>query len=376
MSTINAIYGAGIDGKRLFKAMSHLNLKVDLFIDEFSHVEQIDGCPVYRLHEVAGKENICLFLSIMAILPFSKNNNITLLQGLNTEGFCEVIPLNKVQSTFHVSEWEGLCDYEEYLHENYEYIRFYEQENDVDGISWLKKNLKDSESVHILDRLLDYRKDVRRGPILGLAEQTPQYFPPSVDIFRGIEKLRFVDCGAADGDTIRDVLRYTTVPVDYIASFEPELKMFKKMHDVISLYSARFPYTSFVTYSAGVWEKSGFCYLSKFGDDCAKVTNDMSIGPAIPVLSLDSALSNIPPNFIKMDVEGAEYEALKGASDIISRYHPTLAISIYHKHSDIWRLPQLVKQLNPIYELYIRHHFWGPWETVLYCVAPDGPSIT
>ncbi len=82
-----------------------------------------------------------------------------------------------------------------------------------------------------------------------------------------------------------------------------------------------------------------------------------------------------PPNFIKMDIEGAEEDALRGAAEIIRQYHPTLAISIYHKHDDLWRLPQLIRGLYPDYELYIRHHFWGPWETVLYCVAPAGPAI-
>lgn len=370
---MNVIYGAGVDGKKLFRLMTSCGFDVDFFIDEFSGDREYQGKKIYRIDEVSDKGKVRLFLSIMAILPFSKNDQITLIEGLKREGFGDIVPINKVQSMFGAIEYGDHCDYGRYLDKFYDFIKFYEKPNDNKQIDWLRANLADDQSVTILDRVLELRSDVKKGPLLGLPEQTPQYFPHSVDILRGITKLRFVDCGASDGDTIKDVIRYSVVPVDYIASFESEFVMFSKMHKVINEISARFNTISFLTYSAGVWSKNGFC-LNKNNDSCANISaNDC--GPAIPVLSLDSALLSTPPNFIKMDIEGAEEEALRGAEKIIQQYHPTLAISIYHRHDDLWRLPQLIRKFYPEYELYIRHHFWGPWETVLYCVAPGGPAI-
>ena len=71
-----------------------------------------------------------------------------------------------------------------------------------------------------------------------------------------------------------------------------------------------------------------------------------------------------------MDVEGAEREAIWGASRTISRFGPMLMISLYHRNEDIFELPILISRLNPKYKLYIRHQLYIPaWETNLYAVC-------
>jgi FkbM family methyltransferase len=88
----------------------------------------------------------------------------------------------------------------------------------------------------------------------------------------------------------------------------------------------------------------------------------------IEVVSIDEFFKSEGdfPDFIKMDIEGSEIEALKGARDTISIQAPRLAISIYHKASDLWEIPLLIKNLNPKYKLFIGHHsfFWA--ESVVY----------
>lgn len=71
---------------------------------------------------------------------------------------------------------------------------------------------------------------------------------------------------------------------------------------------------------------------------------------------------------VKMDIEGAEVEALKGAEKIIRTYKPQLAICIYHKPEHLYEVVFLLKKFVPEYRLYIRQHedFWT--ETVLYAV--------
>ena len=86
----------------------------------------------------------------------------------------------------------------------------------------------------------------------------------------------------------------------------------------------------------------------------------------IPVDSIDNVCSGDKVTFIKMDIEGSEMEALKGAENVIKRDKPRLAICIYHKPEDLYEIPFWVKETVPEYKLYIRHHSNLQNETVLY----------
>ena len=84
--------------------------------------------------------------------------------------------------------------------------------------------------------------------------------------------------------------------------------------------------------------------------------------------SLDTVVGDEPVGFIKMDIEGSEMNALEGAKNTIIKQHPILAISIYHKKSDIWKIPNYVLKLNPDYKFYIRHYSASFGDTVLYAI--------
>lgn len=94
---------------------------------------------------------------------------------------------------------------------------------------------------------------------------------------------------------------------------------------------------------------------------------DESNSTCVAVDALDQLLDD-NVTFIKMDIEGAEYKAIKGAETIIRNYHPKLAISIYHNAEDIWELPRLIMTICPDYKLYLRHYSIAQAETVLYAV--------
>lgn len=72
---------------------------------------------------------------------------------------------------------------------------------------------------------------------------------------------------------------------------------------------------------------------------------------------------------IKMDVEGAELESLKGARETILRNRPKLAICIYHKPEDMTEIPLYIKSLVPEYKFFVRHHSNYFAETVLYAIV-------
>jgi hypothetical protein len=70
-----------------------------------------------------------------------------------------------------------------------------------------------------------------------------------------------------------------------------------------------------------------------------------------------------------MNIEGAEIEALRGARNLIQKHAPKLAISGYHRPSDLWEIPALIRELNPDYKLSLRQHDGGTIETVIYATV-------
>ena len=76
----------------------------------------------------------------------------------------------------------------------------------------------------------------------------------------------------------------------------------------------------------------------------------------------------IIPNFIKMDIEGSEFDALNGAKKTIQSYHPKLAICIYHTYEHHWNIPLLIYEYYPEYRFYLKKS--QPYgETVLFAIA-------
>ena len=88
----------------------------------------------------------------------------------------------------------------------------------------------------------------------------------------------------------------------------------------------------------------------------------------VETVALDSILLDKHLTFLKMDIEGGEYDALRGTERIISELHPKLAISVYHLPSDIYDVPALILSYYPDYKFYLRHYSPFAEETVLYAV--------
>ena len=86
----------------------------------------------------------------------------------------------------------------------------------------------------------------------------------------------------------------------------------------------------------------------------------------IKVDSIDNVCAGDKVTFIKMDIEGSEREALRGATTVIKRDKPRLAICIYHSPEDLYEIPFWIKFIVPEYKIYIRHHSDTGSETVVY----------
>ncbi|WP_026491286.1 FkbM family methyltransferase [Butyrivibrio sp. XPD2002] len=89
---------------------------------------------------------------------------------------------------------------------------------------------------------------------------------------------------------------------------------------------------------------------------------------SIKICSIDDTPECEGASFIKMDIEGAEWDALHGAEKTICRNKPKLALCIYHSDEDMIRIAEYIHELVPEYRLYVRHHTRRNHETVLYAV--------
>lgn len=85
----------------------------------------------------------------------------------------------------------------------------------------------------------------------------------------------------------------------------------------------------------------------------------------LDTLAADGTISKV--DFIKMDIEGAELAALRGAVGAIRKFRPQLAISIYHKPDDLFEIPSFIRTEFPFYKMYLGHYTIHSEETVLYC---------
>ncbi len=95
---------------------------------------------------------------------------------------------------------------------------------------------------------------------------------------------------------------------------------------------------------------------------------------AIDRLVEDGKITKV--NFIKMDIEGAELRALKGAEQTIRRFKPKMAITVYHSLQDFWEIPKYIDSLGLGYQFFLRHFTIHAEETVLFAKIPKPGILT
>ena len=88
------------------------------------------------------------------------------------------------------------------------------------------------------------------------------------------------------------------------------------------------------------------------------------------VVALDTLFGNKEPiTLIKMDIEGAEKQALLGAKALIQTFKPKLSICLYHSCEDLWEIPFLIKSIMPEYKLFLRPHNQYLYQHVCYATV-------
>ena len=215
---------------------------------------------------------------------------------------------------------------------------------------------------HIKERLRAFgfpldRTEIFSGNVYDWAFADGQYF----DMFSPGHKEIFIDGGAYNGDTIFEFLAWNKGKEYKVYSFEPIKGIYEYIENRVR--NNHIKNVKVLNYAA--WHKKEELFFMDMVDG-SRVMRSGREGVPVNGERIDDIVNAEGATFIKLDVEGAEIEALQGASETIQKCHPKLAICIYHKSTDILDLGKYILSLNPEYKMAIRHYTLTNCETVLY----------
>ncbi|GHU41360.1 hypothetical protein FACS1894111_03520 [Clostridia bacterium] len=189
-------------------------------------------------------------------------------------------------------------------------------------------------------------------------DEENQYFDS--DIIQLVPDEVFVDGGCFDFSTSARLLKLNP-NVKKIYAYEPDPTNVKLVHK----NAKKAGFTNVEIEELAWWKEETSLRFRSWGGASRKDENGTI---AVNTKTIDNVVKEEYITFIKMDLEGAELEALIGAKETILRCRPKLAISIYHKPNDYYEIAEYIKSIVPQYRLFIRHYSSVNDDTVLYCV--------
>lgn len=249
--------------------------------------------------------------------------------------------------------------------DNYEVVenRIHSLIEHTEDFIWLYQALADQRSRFVLVTFLEYWLDYDPYRLFESREHAfGDYF--DLDLYAPDENEVFVDLGSFTGDTILDYLK-TYPSYKRIYCFELSPANMRKIQENLSPY----PNIRYIEKAAGAQKGSMRMHISSEVDSANSFSKTFHEDEAsdIEITTVDDEISE-PVTTIKMDIEGAEQDALKGCRRHIKEDHPKLLICVYHNNEDIWKIPRMIHEMNPDYRFFLRNNGnqWGPSEIVLF----------
>lgn len=219
--------------------------------------------------------------------------------------------------------------------------------------------LCDEESKRIFGELIAYKLTGRLAHLRAATSES--------DCERAF--LRFadyetmVDVGAYIGDTAKKFIA-DCPHAKKVYAIEPDRRSYKKL----AAYAEGETAATVLPFHFCAWSETGETTFCAEGNRNSAAKS--SGGDTVTLDTVDSL--NAPADFIKYDVEGAEYEALRGSAETISRHTPDLLISAYHRSEDLFALPLYLHTHFPMYDLRLRRFPYVPaWDINLYATITE-----
>jgi len=341
------IYGTGSMAESIYRVLTENGFVISGFIDHrVPEHPFLKGLPILDLEKATDAMVIMGIHNRDAEIP-------PILEHLRSSGAARIITPVELYDFFSHElgnrYWLTKRDY---------YYSFKSIIEEVDAM-WA-----DEASQSLYASILEFRIKGDYS-VLPPPDLTHQYFP--LDIPAWQTPLRFVDCGAFDGDTLSAFIS-NKIEFDAVIAFEPDLVNFAKLSQFISTHKREIQDVTLLP--CGVHSTTTQLTFESGQESASSIS---SLGKAvIQCVALDDAIPTFAPNLIKMDIEGAEYDALLGARQIIRAHAPGLAVSLYHRPEHLWQIPMLVESIAPgKYKFYMRSHAMNDFELVLYALPVE-----
>ena len=214
--------------------------------------------------------------------------------------------------------------------------------------------LADDKSKEIFEKIINFKISYDLTFMEGFTnDHESQYFDK--EIIPEIKNIRFVDGGGYVGDTLKEIIK-NYPDFEKIYCVEPNT-----LH--INIAKRDFGDIDNIEFiNCGLGSEK---IVSEIKEE--KQNNCAHDYQATNINSLDNLISE-KVDYIKLDIEGAEQDTITGAKETIKKYKPILAICIYHKAQDWYKVPQLVLEIQSEYDIYLRHYMEGIYETVMYFI--------
>lgn len=341
------IYGAGLLGRGLFQLCRKKNIPVAAVCDaNLAGTKDDQFGAIESFHEAVSR--LDRYQVVIASMTYRDE----------IERFIRsVVPDAKIQHftfpLFTVMNYPGPDEYREFVIAH------------MAELEALADLLEDDKSRDTLFAVLKARLtwDLQDVQAVSVGDQ---YFPADVVSLSSNEV--FYDCGAWMGDTLEQLIRHTSGQFKKAVCFEPGERQIRELSRT---FSAEIEAGKVELIPECLSDRPGVVYFR----NCTDTTGSHMVqapeenDTLIQSTAIDRTAQNGPDvTFIKMDIEGAELAALKGAEKTILRSRPTLAICVYHKIDDLVQIPQYIKSLGLGYHFFLRHHSNSLCETVLYAV--------
>lgn len=219
----------------------------------------------------------------------------------------------------------------------------------------------DEESRRVL--LYKFRHIIENGEELNSLNYADIFSPNQYFIERGkyLRKgERITDCGSFDGDTLDYLInRIGFIDFDSYTCYEPDEKNVAGIMSRIDGYDKSIR-DKITVMPYAVADRRRSISIDTYGNN------------HVDAVPLDEYLSVHGTTFLKMDIEGAEMDALRGAEKLLSQEQPNCAVCVYHRISDMWNVPMFLHEKLPNHSLFLRHHQYSFSETVCYALRVEG----
>ena len=340
------VYGSGTFVKTLVATLQTLNVEVLGVIDHSNTSATVLGHRVKALSDLEVDGTTIL----LGIHNF-RADIVSIERNLLAAGAMQVLTPPQIGMALEKFE----ISYDNYWMTNDPTIR----DSAEDLAKHLRNKLSDDKSRRLLDSIVKFRStgDTRHYPHPDLLSD--QYFPKDAAFIDDHSSISYLDLGAFNGDSLSQFVERGIDVSSYFA-FEPEPTNFADL--IATSKKAPFPVIC-LPFAAS--DENRIVYFDSSGDGSSSI--DSGSNP-VQAVRLDSIFQRVPFTHLKLDIEGSEAEALRGARDLIVTFEPRLALSVYHKPDDMWELFNLVESFDVYSRYYLRTYGHQSFDTILYCL--------